>query len=219
MRLNDRVLIWRRGRTWKGRLCAELSGSVLIEALELIVLVVVETILSKKCVSPLAASNVGCAAAMRVRLRAASCMRVDDNETSNTKWHHSYWRRCGIEVVGGGRVGVGGRQRRDAHGKLVVLRVLRRPREIGGVLRVVHCVGIRSRRGEEEEAVCGWVVRLLFGLIVVVQMESEESAEDLQRWARARAGWIVQCRPDAVQVKLSLSGAMKANTLDESTCG
>lgn len=52
VRLDSRVLIWRRGRARESRLCVKLSGSVLIETLELVVLIVVETVLSKKCVSP-----------------------------------------------------------------------------------------------------------------------------------------------------------------------
>lgn len=58
VRLDDRVLIWRRGRAREGRLCIKLCGSVLIEALELIIRIVVETILRKREVSRLAACNV-----------------------------------------------------------------------------------------------------------------------------------------------------------------
>lgn len=75
VRLDNRVLVGRRGRAREGRLWVKLGGSVLIEALELVVLVTVESILSKRCVSLLAASNVGCAA-MRARKRATLCMCV-----------------------------------------------------------------------------------------------------------------------------------------------
>lgn len=75
------MLIWRGGWTGEGRLGIELSGSILFEGLELIVWVMVESILNKRCVSLPAASNVGCAAgraplAKGKRAAFASCTHL-----------------------------------------------------------------------------------------------------------------------------------------------
>lgn len=50
-----------------------------------------------------------------------------------------------------------GRQRRDAHGELVILRMLRRPCEVSSV-RVIHPVA-KTRREESLSLSCRYLVR------------------------------------------------------------
>lgn len=135
----------REGRRW---LCVEVSGGILVKGLELFALVVVEGILSKACVSPCvqqerAASLTGCRERQgergekRVRQEPHQ-VQVHCRETTDALLKDTYRRRGVVEVLGGGGVGMRGRQRSDAQRELVIGRRLRRRCEIRSVLRVVH---------------------------------------------------------------------------------
>lgn len=119
-----------------------------------------------------------------------------------------------------------GRQRRDAHGELVVLRMLRRPGEVGSV-RVVHLVVAAAAcvvRGERREPLA-----VVFVVVVVVVVSfvcaaattgvgssfvglckrNERVSRKWAGWSRIRNASAVPC--SAALTPLSLSGALKAN--------
>lgn len=135
-----------------------MRGGILIKILELLAaLVVVESILSNECVSPLSSNNkwplvkraaeetTGKTKAdsekeRRIRIEVQVLYFGKTARGCASGYGFSYRRRCVVELLRGGGVGMRRRQRSDAQRELVIGRRVRRPSEEGSVLRVVHLV-------------------------------------------------------------------------------